>query len=330
MPQNCKITRLLFLLIPCIFYGAQLSVFGDLYIGNGKEVHVAFKETYFSGGQIITERKEKKGVLSFGKESEWKQLQENSFVDGIVRIYHVGDFIFPVGEHNLFSPLALFLKSNENFIEVQYQRNSTFLSLSKNNRFEAPQQHIWSWKTDGISEGIVQLYWTQNHQLQQLSYYHLEPKTLHLGILNSGFWEPTSTHFSHNQFFEDTPLSVDFGSARTLDPVNLNQYQAVTFLIEKEPLLTTKLISQVITPNGDGINDTWKISGYRFTERSRIFIYNHGREQVYHFEGLYQNDWDGSSEITGESISPGSYFYTIDWDGDFVIDRQGWIYIKSN
>ncbi len=86
MPQNCKITRLLFLLIPCIFYGAQLSVFGDLYIGNGKEVHVAFKETYFSGGQIITERKEKKGVLSFGKESEWKQLQENSFVDGIVRI----------------------------------------------------------------------------------------------------------------------------------------------------------------------------------------------------------------------------------------------------
>jgi len=55
MPQNCKITPLLFLLIPCIFYGAQLSVFGDLYIGNGKEVHVAFKETYFSGGQIITE-----------------------------------------------------------------------------------------------------------------------------------------------------------------------------------------------------------------------------------------------------------------------------------
>jgi len=64
MPQNCKITRLLFLLIPFIFYGAQLSVFGDLYIGNGKEVHVAFKETYFSGGQIITERKEKKGFTS--------------------------------------------------------------------------------------------------------------------------------------------------------------------------------------------------------------------------------------------------------------------------
>jgi len=47
---------------------AQLTFFGDLYISEGSEIHVAFKETYFNRGRIITSRVQNPGILSFGKE----------------------------------------------------------------------------------------------------------------------------------------------------------------------------------------------------------------------------------------------------------------------
>ena len=330
MPQNLKLIGFLSVLLSCTSADAQVSFFGDLYIGGGKEVHVAFDETFFSGGQIKTERKGEKGILSFGKQSKWEQLEESSFVDGVVRIYHEGDFTFPVGEQTVFSPLSLFLKKNEGFVDVAYQNQIPLLYPTNNSTYEIPKYHFWSWESAGATEGTVQIHWTPKHQLQQLSYHHLDPNALHLGLLSLGYWNRIPAHFSKNLFFEDTPLSVDFGSVRILNPIDLSEFQGLTFLIEKEPSAALKLVSQIITPNGDGINDTWKISGYRFTERSRIFIYNHGRELVYHFEGLYQNDWDGSSENTGEILKQGSYFYTIDWEGDSRIDLEGWLYIKSN
>ena len=70
MPQNLKLIGFLSVLLSCTSADAQISFFGDLYIGGGKEVHVAFNETFFSGGQIKTERKEEKGILSFGKQSK--------------------------------------------------------------------------------------------------------------------------------------------------------------------------------------------------------------------------------------------------------------------
>jgi len=47
----------------------QVSFFGDLYIGENKEFHIAFSETYFSGGKIKTHREEPSGVVSFGSVS---------------------------------------------------------------------------------------------------------------------------------------------------------------------------------------------------------------------------------------------------------------------
>lgn len=50
MPQNLKLIGFLSVLLSCTSADAQVNFFGDLYIGGGKEVHVAFDETFFSGG----------------------------------------------------------------------------------------------------------------------------------------------------------------------------------------------------------------------------------------------------------------------------------------
>jgi len=46
----------------------QVTFFGDLYVGKNKELHIAFKETYFSGGKIKTHRQDPVGIISFGSE----------------------------------------------------------------------------------------------------------------------------------------------------------------------------------------------------------------------------------------------------------------------
>ena len=85
-----------------------------------KEFHIAFSETYFSGGKIKTHREEPSGVVSFGSKSKWTQLDENSYVDGKVRIYHNGIFTFPIGNSDWFSPIRFYITENTHYVQVEY------------------------------------------------------------------------------------------------------------------------------------------------------------------------------------------------------------------
>ena len=80
-------------------------------------------------------------------------------MDGVVRIYHEGDFTFPVGEQTVFSPLSLFLKKNDGFVDVAYQNQISLLYPTNNRTYEIPKDHFWSWESAGASEGTVQIHW---------------------------------------------------------------------------------------------------------------------------------------------------------------------------
>ena len=51
-------------------------------------------------------------------------------------------------------------------------------------------------------------------------------------------------------------------------------------------------IPNVITPNGDGINDAFYITNIEFYPNSEIKIYNRWGKRVYESQN-YQGDWDG-------------------------------------
>jgi gliding motility-associated-like protein len=61
-------------------------------------------------------------------------------------------------------------------------------------------------------------------------------------------------------------------------------------------------IPNVITPNGDGINDHFYITNIEFYPNSEIKIYNRWGKKIYESEN-YQGDWDGDNH------SDGTYFY---------------------
>jgi gliding motility-associated-like protein len=70
----------------------------------------------------------------------------------------------------------------------------------------------------------------------------------------------------------------------------------------------------VITPNGDGSNDFFKIKRYLLPgDQYELTIYNRYGNEIYSSSN-YQNDWDGKYE--GTLVPEGPYYY-------FLKDKAG-------
>ncbi len=72
-------------------------------------------------------------------------------------------------------------------------------------------------------------------------------------------------------------------------------------------------ISNIVTPNDDGQNDTWKISDYTQISGCAVTIYNRWGQPVYETSD-YQNEWAGTKD--GEPLPDGVYYYSIMCDGN--------------
>lgn len=84
------------------------------------------------------------------------------------------------------------------------------------------------------------------------------------------------------------------------------------------------LPNDVLTPNGDGINDTWIVINAERYPSASVKVYNRWGNEVYSTKG-YSNDWNGS--YNGETLPTGSYYYSIDQNGDGTVVITGWIYL---
>lgn len=67
------------------------------------------------------------------------------------------------------------------------------------------------------------------------------------------------------------------------------------------------LIPNAFSPNGDGINDRFRIEGIKY-QKGSVSIYNRYGQLVYHTEELMEG-WDGNSK--GIACDGGTYFYLI-------------------
>lgn len=72
----------------------------------------------------------------------------------------------------------------------------------------------------------------------------------------------------------------------------------------------TELIPNVISPNGDGKNDYWRLDFIDiFYPKAEIEIFNRWGESIFRSTG-YSNAWDGT--YRGDKLSVGAYYYTVD------------------
>jgi gliding motility-associated-like protein len=93
-----------------------------------------------------------------------------------------------------------------------------------------------------------------------------------------------------------------------------------TFTVIDNPC---KLIPKGISPNGDGDNDTFDLTGLGVNE---IIIFNRYGTKVYAFNGNYTNQWNGAAD-NGNELPDGTYFYSITKNNNTTV--TGWVYINK-
>lgn len=78
------------------------------------------------------------------------------------------------------------------------------------------------------------------------------------------------------------------------------------------------LITNLFTPNGDGINDTWHINDIEKYPENEVFVYNIYGKLVYTKKG-YTNDWQGT--YNGADLPDGTYYYVLRFEDNDKIAK---------
>jgi gliding motility-associated-like protein len=84
-------------------------------------------------------------------------------------------------------------------------------------------------------------------------------------------------------------------------------------LITVEPDLSKVGIPNLLTPNGDGVNDLWKIEHIEAYDESKVYVFD-AYGQVLYYKSPYNNDWDAT--FNGKTLPDGTYFYVIELTPD--------------
>ncbi|WP_028871894.1 gliding motility-associated C-terminal domain-containing protein [Psychroserpens burtonensis] len=104
--------------------------------------------------------------------------------------------------------------------------------------------------------------------------------------------------------------------------VTFNDATQCTNIISQDIIeLESCVIPQGISPNGDGMNDTFDLSSY---DVSKLEVFNRNGTLVYS-KTNYTDEWFGQTN-EGDELPVGTYFYTMEYeDGK---QRSAWIYIQ--
>ncbi len=103
-------------------------------------------------------------------------------------------------------------------------------------------------------------------------------------------------------------IKVPAGSY-TLVVADKNNCKKNLSVIVEEDSCVDIIIHDVITPNGDGINDVWAIEGIRDYPKNTVQIFDKWGTMLFEKNG-YNNDWGGSGS-KGELLPDGTYFYLV-------------------
>ncbi|MCB9360577.1 MAG: gliding motility-associated C-terminal domain-containing protein [Flavobacteriales bacterium] len=111
---------------------------------------------------------------------------------------------------------------------------------------------------------------------------------------------------AQNEFYTDIPVSsyplVITDSEGCVDTT------WITFPTKEcDPIIP----SQILTPNGDGINDRWVIANIRDYPENKVYIFDRWGQRVYYKEGYDNLDgWD--AKYIGSNLAVSTYYYVIE------------------
>lgn len=107
------------------------------------------------------------------------------------------------------------------------------------------------------------------------------------------------------------------------DGVTKNIYTVTVYRASAASNITA---TNILSPNGDGKNDTWVIKDINLYPNNNVSVYDRGGRVVYNKHG-YTNDWTGT--LRGAPLAEGTYYYTVELDPKLPVIK-GFITILRN
>ncbi|MNQ87532.1 hypothetical protein D3C85_1027580 [compost metagenome] len=114
-----------------------------------------------------------------------------------------------------------------------------------------------------------------------------------------------------------------------------NEFYAATEL-SRDILIHTAgsaqlLVTQALSPNGDGINDVFIVEGIKAYPENQVKIVNRSGNLVYEQKG-YDNEkfaFAGKGK-GGDQLPDGTYYYSIEYKkNDQWVQKKGYLFLKN-
>ncbi len=150
----------------------------------------------------------------------------------------------------------------------------------------------------------------------------------------SGFWEVNSLDALGTASLQLTVEILDVNdylntaSLAFVDQLDVNRSNDSDQAVVEPSCLT---VYNEFSPNGDGVNDLFKIDCISRYPNNVLKVYNRWGNIVYE-QRSYNNDWDGTSNgratvQQGDQLPVGTYYYVLDL-GDGSAPKTDWLYIN--
>jgi gliding motility-associated-like protein len=127
-----------------------------------------------------------------------------------------------------------------------------------------------------------------------------------------------SAQFNVNQYLESN-ASLSFPFTLSLNVNSDGCIKTVSYVVENNKCGE---IPRGISPNNDGDNDTFDLTGLGVNE---VSIINRYGMEVFTFKGKYTNQFKGVT-TDGKNLPDGTYFYNVSFENGKSL--TGWVYIN--
>ena len=290
--------------------------------------------TNFISGDIFTPRVQPNVYYNFLENAFYVGDGDVTKIDGYAGITNQQNFIFPVGDNIQLRPLVLNSESTNLSAKCAYFFENTGNPASLSGSFNTNEldldlefvSELEFWRLEGNVASTVSLSWNTRSDISALTD---EPRK----VVVAGWSKIGNRWINLGNTTVLGSLDEGFVTSESFVPDN---YEIITLGISKIPfepleMEVLSLDNYFVSPNGDGINDTFFIPELLESPNNEVRIYDRYGLIVFQMDN-YTNEFAGVSNVDNfviqreEGLPVGVYFYTI-----YMIDRdlnyQGFLYL---
>lgn len=310
-----------------VFYNVEIDAQYNLEL----EVSLGVtNELTFFEGKVITPRDNTNISLNFIRHNWYIGEDDQHYVDGYALVKNYAEeFSFPIGDANRLRPMILPPQTGNNTFKGAYffedpnsPSNFSSFNTSDKQNLLSNISNLEFWDLDGTTPTNITLTWNNQSAIALLAE--------NINNLRVVGWNKTTNQWENlgNTFVDGNSNEGKITSTSFIP----NNYEVITIGSVNENGTATNN-NYLISPNEDGLNDSFVLEEVTQYTKNKLSIYNRWGNLVFRTEN-YKNDWKGLSNgrsvlMEKEGLPVGTYYYLFEY-GNNKLDhkKQGWVYIN--